>query len=221
MGFKIDYFITVIGELLPYLKNTLFISIISFIIALVLSLIIAYCIQYKIAGLYQFFKVYISFFRSTPIISQLFFFYFGLSQVSEFIRDISSVGALIIILSLNESAFMAETIRGSFLSVDISQIEAGKSIGLTRFQNAVYIVMPQAIRVAIPSLSNSFICLVKGTSIGFTVGVLEMMTMAKIEIARTYRGMEAYIAVLLIYWAVIILLSGAQKKLEVKLNNSY
>ena len=164
--------------------------------------------------------VYVSFFRSTPMLSQLFFFYFAITPFVSFLKEIEPITALIIVMSMNEAAFMSETIRGALSSIDKGQREAGLSIGMTELQVMRRIVVPQAFRVALPGLSNSFIGLIKGSSLGFTIGVIELMSEAKLLSAKNFRVMEAYIAVLIIYWAVIAILSKGQKLLEQRVNKS-
>ena len=118
-------------------------------------------------------------------------------------------------MSMNEAAFMSETIRGALSSIDKGQREAGLSIGMTELKVMRRIVIPQAFRVALPGLSNSFISLIKGSSLGFTIGVIELMSEAKLISSRI---MEAYAAVLIVYWVVIALLTKGQKLLEQRIN---
>ncbi|TJX14456.1 amino acid ABC transporter permease [Tissierella creatinini] len=221
MGFQFDFFINVFREILPYFKYTILIAIAAFFLSIIFALIISTSMMLNIKGLSRFFKVYISFFRSTPLVSQLFFFYFGLPQIFPAISKLSSMTCLILILSLNEAAFMAEIIRGAFSSIPKGQLQAAKSIGMTTKQAMQHIMIPQVIRIALPGLSNSIICLTKGSAVGFTVGVMEMMTAAKIVTARTYRTMEVYVAVLFVYWAIVIVLTKFQSKLENTLNRGY
>ena len=129
--------------------------------------------------------------------------------------------AIILVLGLNEAAFMAETIRGALSSVDKGQYEASLAVGMTESQAMRRIIIPQAIRVAIPSLGNAFIGMVKGTSLGFTIGVVELMAEAKLLATKNYRIMEAYMAALFIYWVLIVILSQLQKLIEKKLNKAY
>lgn len=221
MGFQFDFFINVFREILPYFKYTILIAIAAFFLSVIFALIISTSMMLKIKGLSGFFKVYVSFFRSTPLVSQLFFLYFGLPQVFPAVSKLSSMTCLILILSLNEAAFMAEIIRGAFSSIPKGQLQAAKSIGMTTKQAMQHVIIPQVIRIALPGLSNSIICLTKGSAVGFTVGVMEMMTAAKIVTARTYRTMEVYVAVLVVYWALVIVLTKFQSRFENRLNRGY
>ncbi len=221
MGFKFNFFLTVFPEILPYLKNTLWIAIAAYFLSFILSIIVSICRMLNIKGLYRFFEMYISFFRSTPLVTQLFFIYLGLPQVLPIISEISEITILIIVMALNQTAFMAEIIRGAFLSIPKGQYDAAKSIGMTTKESLRYIIIPQVIRIALPGMINSVISLVKGTSMGYAIGVLEMMTASKLYSARTFRHIEVYTALLLIYWAIVLIITKTQSRLENRLNRGY
>ena len=122
--------------------------------------------------------------------------------------------ALIISISMNSAAFISEIIRGGLLSVNKGQMEAAVSIGLTRFQALRKIIFPQAFVVALPGLGNSFISMLKSTAMGFTIGVVELLAKAKIGSATSYRYLESYMAVGIIYWGMMLMIGYFQKKLE-------
>ena len=178
-------------------------------------------LQYRIPILYQIAQVYVSFFRATPFIAQLFLFYYGFAQFSKIISGMSAFTALTVVLSLNYASFMSQDIRAAINSVDKGQFEAGLSIGMRTFNILKRIVIPQAARVAVPGLSNSFINIFKSTSMGFVIGLKDMMAGASIEISVTYRYMEAYAAAVIIYWALISVFSYLQTIVEKKLNRAY
>lgn len=207
--------------LLKYLDVTITMAVISMLIALVLSLVIALIRTYKIRVLYSLSSVYVSFFRGTPLLVQLFLLYYGVPQIFPIFKSMNAYTAAVIGLSLNASAYMAEIIRGSILSVDKGQMEAALSVGMTSLQGMKNIVLPQAARTAIPSLANSFIDLLKGSSLAFTLGVAEIMAKAQMEAAGSYKFFETYLAVAIIYWGIVIVFSYLQKKLENKMNQAY
>ena len=105
--------------------------------------------------------VYISIMRGTPIVAQLYFFYFGVAIYSSVVRDMSPMTAVAIVISLNVGAFMAESIRAALLSVDEGQKEAAYSLGMSNMQLVTRIIIPQAMRVAIPPLFNDVINIIK------------------------------------------------------------
>lgn len=221
VSFKFDYFLSVFPTMLDYLFITLKLAFFSLLLGLVLGLVLAIISHYKMKILYPISKVYVSFFRSTPFIAQLFLFYYGLAQYFEIIRDMEPKTALVLALGINASAYMAETIRGAISSVDSGQYEASLSVGMTNMQAMRRIIIPQAIRVAIPSLSNNFVNLIKSTAVGFTIGVTEMMSMAQIESTNSFRYIEVYVATIIIYWVLISIFSIFQKKLECHMNKAY
>ena len=104
---------------------------------------------------------------------------------------------LIVVMALNQTAFMSEIIRGAFLSIPKGQYDAAKSIGMTTNESLRHNIIPQVIRIALPGMINSVISLIKGTSMGYTIGVLEMMTASRLYSARTFRQIEVYTALLL------------------------
>lgn len=222
MGFQVDFFLKTLLEILPYVKYTILIALASFVFSSIIALLMSVFLILDISKAFnRFFKLYTSFFRSTPLMTQLFFFYFGLPQIFPSLTKLSSLIALIVVMSLNEAAFMAEIIRGAFLSIPKGQYDAARSIGMTTKELMQIIVIPQVIRIALPGLVNCTICLIKGSAIGFTVGVMDIMTAAKIVTGRTYRVMEVYAAVLIIYWLIVIIMTRFQSRLESKLNRGY
>lgn len=133
---------------------------------------------------------------------------------------VSSFHAALIVLSLASSAYMAESLRASIQSIDKGQMEAAKSIGMTYIQAMTRIILPQAIRVAVPTLFSSFMNIIKDTSLVFAIGVQEMMATAKLEGASGYRYLESYICVLIIYWVINSIMNLIQKYTETKLSKS-
>lgn len=220
-NFQFDYLISVFPKILKHLNVTIKIAFCSLVFALLLGLFLAMIMRYRIKFLYPISKIYVSFFRSTPFIAQLFFFYYGLASYVSFIKNITAVKAIIIMLAMNSSAYMAEIIRGALESVDKGQMEGALSVGMTTLQGMRRIIIPQAARIAIPGLSNCFIDLIKGSAVGFTIGVVEMMSKAQIEAASSYRHMEVYVATIIIYWVVVSFFTFFQKKLETKMNEAY
>ena len=118
-------------------------------------------------------------------------------------------------------AYMAESIRAAIVGVDRSQWEAAQSIGMTQGQMMWRIILPQAARVAAPTLVNYFIDMIKGTSLAFTLGVTEMMGAAQKEAAGSFLYFEAFLVVAIIYWVIVEILSQGQKRLETHLNKAF
>ncbi|KNF10176.1 amino acid ABC transporter membrane protein, PAAT family [Gottschalkia purinilytica] len=221
LNFDVKFALNLFPLMLKYLKTTLAMSILSLLLALAIAIIIALIMQTKVKILYLIAKVYVSFFRGTPLVAQLFFLYFGIVQLIPSLKSINAFTAATIGLSLNASAYMSETLRGAILSVDKGQIEACLSVGMTYFQAMRRVVLPQAVRVAVPPLSNNFIDIIKGSSLAFTLGVTELMATAQMEGASSYKFLEAFTDVIIVYWIIISFFSFLQKKLEIKMNKAY
>lgn len=221
MNFDFEFMIRIIPIMLKYSTVTIRLSLLAILTGFTISFFIAIIVYAKVPILSKFFKVYISFFRGTPLMAQLFCFYFGILPVfSKLVLKVSSFQAALIILSLASSAYMAESLRAAITSIHRGQMEAAKSIGMTYMQAMFRIILPQAIKVATPTLFSSFINIIKDTSLVFAIGVKEMMATAQLEGASGYRYLEAYVCVLLVYWGITSIMGLAQKRIEIRLGKS-
>lgn len=203
-----------------YVPLTLFMAIVAMVAALTLGSALAIVRVLRVPVLDRIVAVFISFFRGTPLLVQLFLFYFGLPQIVPAMTGIDGVTAAIIGLTLHFSAYMAESIRGAILGVDRSQWEAAASIGMTQDQLLRRIILPQAARTAAPTLMNYFIDMIKSTSLAFTLGVTEMMGAAQKEAAGSFLYLEAFLVVALFYWVIVETLSVGQRRLESSLGKA-
>ncbi|BBI64324.1 hypothetical protein HSBAA_56300 [Vreelandella sulfidaeris] len=165
--------------LLRYLPLTLQMATIAMFFALILACLLAVVRVSKVPVLNGFSLLFISFFRGTPLLVQLFLFYYGLPQLISSLIAITGVTAAVLGLTLHFSAYMAESIRAAIVGIDRSQTEAALSIGMTQSQLMRRIILPQATRVATPTLMNYFIDMIKATSLAFTLGVTELMGLRK------------------------------------------
>lgn len=217
-NFDVTYMLQVFPSLAKYIYLTVSLAVISMIIGLGIALSLVAIGTYKVKVLNPLSKLYISFFRGTPLLVQLFLLYYGLPQIIPIFNNINAYSAAIIGLSMNGSAYMVEILRGAISSVDKGQMEAVLSVGMTHWQGMKRIVIPQAARVAIPSLGNTFVDLLKGSSLAFTLGVAEILAQAQMSAAATYKFFENYAAVALIYWGIIIFFNYIQRLLEKKMN---
>ena len=220
-GLDLDYMVGLLPVLLRYLPLTLELAAAGMVLALVLACLLAVVRFLKVPVLNGIVVVFISFFRGTPLLVQLFLFYYGLPQVFSFLTVINGITATILGLTLHFSAYMAESIRAAIVGVDRSQTEAARSIGMTTGQMMRRIVLPQAARVAAPTLMNYFIDMIKSTSLAFTLGVTELMGATQKEAAGSFLYFEAFITVALIYWVVVEALSWLQQRMEFTLNRAY
>ena len=213
--------IKVIYSMLKALPVTMSLSILVLTISLIIAVIMALCEYFNVKKTLKFIRVYTSFFRGTPLLAQLFFFYFGLPNIIPAFINVSGFTSAVITMSLNNSAYMKEAIRGALMSVEKGQLEAGRSLGYTEKQIVRLIVFPQATRVAIPALANSFIDIIKGSSMAFTVGVIEITAAAQLYSAATLRFFEGYSGLIIMYWLLVVILEKLLRMAEKKLNRSY
>lgn len=217
MKFDVEFFFSIFPKLMLKIPNTLWLGCIAFAIAFVLGLVLEICYTSRNVILRKAAGLYISYFRSTPYITQLFIFYFGLPQIFPAMKNIVGSTALVITIAMNSAAFIAEVIRGGLLSVDKGQKEAALSIGLSPFNMYKEIILPQAFMAAFPSLGNSFIMMIKNTAIGFTIGVVDILAQAKILAASTLNFFEAYISVGVVYWIVLVVIDKILKYIETRI----
>ncbi len=218
---NVEYMLGLVPVLLRYLPLTLQLAGIGMVLALILACLFAVIRVLRIPVLNQLTIVFISFFRGTPLLVQLFLFYYGLPQLVSALTVIDGVTATIMGLTMHFSAYMAESIRAAIVGVDRSQTEAALSIGMTNGQMMRRIVLPQATRVALPTLMNYFIDMIKATSLAFTLGVTELMGATQKEAAGSFLYFEAFIVAAIMYWIVVEMLSKLQNYLEVRLNKAY
>lgn len=214
MKYDMQFFVTIFPKLILKIPYTLWLGCVAFAIAFVLGLILEICYTSKYVLLRKLAGLYISYFRSTPYITQLFIFYFGMPQIFPVIGNIVGGTALVITIAMNSAAFIAEVIRGGLQSVDKGQREAALSIGMSQFKMYKEIILPQAFVAAFPSLGNSFIMMIKNTAIGFTIGVVDILAQAKIMAASTLNFFEAYIAAGIVYWIILVVIDKILKYME-------
>ena len=169
-GLDLEYMLGLVPILLGYVPLTLGMAVASMALALILGSLLAVERVARVPVLDPLVMLFISFFRGTPLLVQLFLFYYGLPQVLAFLTQINGVTAAIMGLTLHFAAYMAESIRAAIIGVDRSQWEASQSVGMTQAQMMRRIILPQAARVAAPTLVNYFIDMIKGTSLAFTLG---------------------------------------------------
>lgn len=206
------------SSLLPLLKGAIFYSIPLTIITFIVGLILAILTALARISHFKFFqiiaRIYVSVIRGTPLLVQLFIIFYGLPNIGVTLDPYTSA---IIGFSLNVGAYASEIIRAAILSIPKGQWEAGYSIGMTYTQVMRRIVLPQAAKVSIPPLSNTFISLVKDTSLASLVLVTEMFRKAQ-EIASTnFEFLLVYSEAAIIYWVICFILSIIQQLLEKRL----
>ncbi|WP_349673011.1 amino acid ABC transporter permease [Lacrimispora sp.] len=219
---------TEIPLLLKYLPVTIQLTLIALIIGWVAGLFLAIVKIHRIPVLQQLCTLFVSVVRGTPIIVQLYLTYFGIpiflkyynfyNGTSYNVNGIPPIIFAIVALGLNQSAFDSETIRAAIQSVEKGQVEAAKSLGMNGLQIFCRVLLPQAVTVAIPSLGNSLIGLVKGTSLAFTCSVVEITAQGKILAGNSYRYFEVYCSLAIIYWVITIFIERLFTYIEKKMS---
>jgi cystine transport system permease protein len=195
--------------------GTIPLTLASFAFGLILALVVALMRlspNWFLSGIGRF---YVSVIRGTPLLVQLFVIFFGLPSIG--IR-LDPWPSAIIAFSLNVGGYAAEIIRAAILSVPKGQWEAGHTIGMSRPQALVRIILPQAARVSVPPLSNTFISLVKDTSLASLILVTELFRNAQQIAAFSQEFMALYLQAALVYWVICLVLSTAQSAVEKRLD---
>jgi L-cystine transport system permease protein len=195
---------------------TLYLTVVSLLLGLMIGLGIALIRVFsQNAILIGLSKGYISIIRGTPLLVQLFILYYGLPDIGV---KLSPMTASILALSINTGAFLSETFRSSILSVKRGQLEAALSLGLKKWQAFYFIIMPQAARVAIPPMGNTFIGMLKETSLVSVVTVTELLRTSQLLIAKHLVVMPFYISIAVIYWVLSAVFSIILVKVENRLS---
>jgi len=199
---------------LAALKATIPLTVISFAVGLVIALVVALMRLSSVPGLAQVARVYVSLIRGTPLLVQLFLIFYGLPALG---LTFDPYAAAVIAFSLNVGGYAAEVIRAAILSVPKGQWEAASTIGMGYATTLRRVILPQAARTAVPPLSNTLISLVKDTSLASVVLVTELTRVAQIAAGESFQFLPLYALAALYYWAICLVLSFGQQRLERRL----
>lgn len=225
--FDVSLVFTSIPELLGKLPITLELAVLSMLLGLILGLVMAIIKMHKIKVLTQLTNLLISLLRGTPVIVQLYVAFFGIPMFFKAINqkfgtnlavaDIPGIAYAMVALGLNQAGFMAEIIRSALQSVDNGQVEAAHALGMTYLQALRRIILPEAFEVALPTLGNSLISIIKGTSLAFTCAVVEITAQGQIIAGKTYRYFEVYVSLAIIYWVITLIIEQLIRIIENKI----
>lgn len=186
-----ELFLSSLPKLVPYIPVTLLCFLAPTVVSLVLGTLICRIRVGRKNVLYYITSLFVSFFRGTPGLVQIFLFFFGLPKVFELfgvnINGWDAVAFYIIATCCNFSSFVSEALRGAYEAVDKGQIEAGYSIGYTRFQCFCHVIAPQTLQIALPNLKNLEIDLLKGAATAYVIGAIDVMGAAQ-RIISQHRG---------------------------------
>ncbi|WP_318505744.1 amino acid ABC transporter permease [Bacillus sp. T3] len=200
-----DVIVAAMPMLLEGLKVTLYIFVIAIILGFLIGLIVALLRLAPIKVLNWIAKAYVDAIRGTPFIVQLFFIYFGVNSLN-FI-SLNSTTAGIITVAINAGAYFAEIIRAGIQSIDKGQTEAARSIGFTASQTMRYVILPQAFRRMLPTITNQSIISLKDTSLLSVIGIADLTQQGQIQASATFEAFKIWLVVGVIYFIVIYLLT--------------
>ena len=195
--------------------GTIPLAIVSFAIGLVIALVVALMRLSKVRFVSSVARFFVSVVRGTPLLVQLFVIFYGLPSIGLLIPSWPSA---VIAFSLNVGGYASEVIRAAILAVPRGQWEAGQMIGMSHRQTLARIILPQAARVSVPPLSNTFISLVKDTSLASLILVTELFAQAQKVAAFSGEFMLLYLEAALVYWVICLVLSTAQSRVERRLD---
>lgn len=212
MNFNLDLAINSFPLLLLGAGVTIKITALSVALGIVIGLFVGIASISQVKVLRALAAVYVDFFRGTPLLVQLFLFYFALpaitgQRVDPFVAAIGACG-------INSGAYVAEIFRAGIQSIDAGQMEAGRSLGMTWSQTMRYIIVPQATSRVIPPLGNEFIALLKDSSLVSVIGFEELTRRGQLIIAKTYGSLEIWISVAIIYLIMTLTISRFVAYLE-------
>jgi glutamine transport system permease protein len=202
---RVDIIVSALPMLLKGLQVTLYIFLIAILLGFIIGLVIALLRLAPLKILNWIAKAYVDAIRGTPFIVQLFFIYFGVNSLQ--VISLNSTTAGIITVAINAGAYFAEIIRAGIQSIDKGQTEAARSIGFTSAQTMRYIVLPQAFRRMLPTITNQSIISLKDTSLLSVIGIADLTQQGQIQASATFEAFKIWLAVGIIYFIIIYLLT--------------
>jgi len=219
LKYKFDWAIVLSGQYYEWLvsgvKVTIQLSVVSIALAFLLGLFIAVMRMSRVRPVRWFAHGYLEFFRNTPLLVQIFFWYFGSykilpTAVNDWLVSTNfEFASAVIALTIYTSAFIAEDIRSGVLSIPKEQMEAARSSGFSYIRSMQYIILPQAVRITIPPLIGQFLNLMKNSSLAMTIGVAELTYQARQVESYTFKGFEAFTAATVVYLGLSIIITVA------------
>lgn len=202
---SMDTIVNAFPYLMEGLQVTLYIFAIAIVIGFLIGLVVALFRLAPLKILNWIAKIFVDAIRGTPFIVQLFFIYFGLNSLEFISLDNTTAG--IVTVAINAGAYFSEIIRAGIQSIDKGQTEAARSLGLNSTQNMRYIILPQAFRRMLPTITNQAIISLKDTSLLSVIGVADLTQEGRIQASATFDAFNVYLILGIIYFVIIYLLS--------------
>jgi polar amino acid transport system permease protein len=216
-NYQFDWAVVTSGQyaqwLLSGIKVTIELSVVAIVLSFLLGLIIAVMRMSNVKPILWVAHAYLEFFRNTPLLVQIFFWYFGSYKilpkvVNDWLNTANfEFSAAVIALTIYTSAFIAEDIRSGVRAIPKEQMEAAQSSGFSYLRSMYYIILPQAVRLTIPTLINQFLNITKNSSLAMTIGVAELTYQARQVESYTFKGFEAFTAATIVYLALSIVIT--------------
>ena len=216
MNFNFDLIVTSFPLLLLGAGITIKITAMSVALGIVIGLFVGIARICRVKHLRWIAAVYVDFFRGTPLLVQIFLFYFAVPVITG--QRIDPYVAAVCSCGINSGAYIAEIVRAGIQSIDDGQMEAGRSLGMTWTQTMRYIIVPQAMKRVIPPLGNEFIALLKDSSLVSVIGFEELTRRGQLIIAKTYASLEIWLCVAIIYLVMTLTISRLVAFLEKRYN---
>jgi polar amino acid transport system permease protein len=219
LAYQFDWSLVVSGQygdwIVQGLVTTLKVSAISIVASLALGTLVCVMRLSRVSPLVWFSHAFIEFFRNTPLLVQIFFWYFGSAAVLPeswnqwLYKQDFEFAAGVIALTVYTAAFIAEDLRSGIFAIPKTQLEASRACGLSFMQAMGYVILPQAFRIIVPPLISQFLNLIKNSSLVMTIGVMDLTYMARQIESYTFHGFEAFTVSTLIYLAISVVVSAA------------
>lgn len=212
---NIQFYQTILPMLFQGVKVTFFIAVLGILCGLIIAGFCGFILQSKLKVLKIIAEIYIWIIRSTPLMVQALYVYFVIPKLTGIDFKATTVG--IFVIALNSGAFMSEIIKGSLQSIDLGQKEAAASLGLTKLQIMIHVIIPPAIKIALPGLFNQFIISVKDTALLSVITVNEVTHQAQTYASLSFQTIPTYTVLAAFYLIIISVLIVLQKFVEKKL----
>lgn len=217
-GYTFDWTVVITGQYAEWIvsgiKVTIQLSVVSIVLSFLLGLVVAVMRMSSVRPILWVAHAYLEFIRNTPLLVQIFFWYFGSYKIlpmalNDWLNSVNfEFAAAVIALTIYTSAFIAEDIRSGVRSIPREQMEAARSSGFSYIGSMYYIILPQAVRITIPPLINQFLNLTKNSSLAMTIGVAELTYQARQVESYTFKGFEAFTAATLVYLAMSLFITA-------------
>ncbi|MDY0376291.1 MAG: amino acid ABC transporter permease [Desulfobacterium sp.] len=208
-----DYAIKILPDMLSGAWVTIQLSVVCITLGIIFGMVLGVLRVYSSKFIYWIVTAYVEFLRGTPCLLQLFFIYYGLGDMGLLLKPILAAG---LALGINTSVYQAEYFRGAIQSIKPGQMVAARAMGLGKWQSVRYVILPQALRLVIPSSSNEIIYMFKYTSVAFAVGVPELLAQADLTGSMNYRYFESYVVAAIIYTLMVFFVAKVMSMVEKK-----